>query len=77
MAKRTLNVLHAKDYNDMSSVELREHLAQLKATKMVVDCKNKSPTAIPTKHPSGEARQNRKAIARIMTILVKRKERCV
>jgi ribosomal protein L29 len=76
-AKRTLKVLHAKDYNEMSSDELRETLKHLRADKMSIDGKNKSPMATPLPHPSGQARQNRKSIARVMTILVKRKERCV
>lgn len=75
--KHTLGVLHAKDYNEMGSDELRELLSKLKAEKMSIEGKNKSPMATPLDHPSGRAVQNRKAIARIMTILVKRKERCV
>jgi ribosomal protein L29 len=77
MAKHTLKVLHAKDYNEMSSDELRETLKKLKLRKMTIDCSNHEANAKPIDHPSGEARQNRKQIARIMTILVKRKERCV
>ena len=73
----TLKVLHAHDLNDMSSNELRELLSEQRKLKMRIDGKNKSPMAHPLEHPSGEARQNRKTIARIMTILVKRKEPCV
>jgi ribosomal protein L29 len=76
-AKHELNVLHAKDLNAMSSDELREMLAKCRLDKMRIDGKNKSPMAHPLAHPSGEARQNRKTIARILTILVKRKERCI
>jgi ribosomal protein L29 len=76
-AKRTLKVMKAKEFDEMSSDELRERLSELRRNKMSIDGKNKSPMATPAAHPSGEARQTRKSIARIMTILVKRKERCV
>jgi ribosomal protein L29 len=77
MAKHTLKVPKAKEFDQMSSDELREMLSQLKLRKMAIDGSNKSPIAHPIDHPSGEARQNRKSIARIMTILVKRGEKCV
>ncbi len=76
-AKHTLKVLKAKSLDEMSSDELRGMLAQCKQEKMSIDGKNKSPMATPLDYPSGRAKQNRKTIARIMTILVKRKERCV
>lgn len=75
-AKHTLKVMHGKDYNEMSSIELRELLSKLRVEKMSIDGKNKSPMATPNAHPSGQARQVRKSIARIMTILIKRGERC-
>jgi ribosomal protein L29 len=78
MIRRTLNVMHAKDLNQMSSDELRKMLADAKMRRMTIDAKNAGVGgAQPLVHPSGEARQNRKLIARCMTILVKRGERCV
>jgi ribosomal protein L29 len=77
MANKTLKVLHGAEYHQMSSDELRTLLAKLRNDKVRIDGKNKSPMATPLSHPSGEARQNRKAIARIMTVLVQRGERCV
>lgn len=77
MGKRTLNVMHGKNLHEMTSIELRELLQKSKMEKMRIEGKNKSPMATPLSHPSGEARQNRKMIARIMTVLVKRGERCV
>ena len=77
MTKYTLKTIDAKSLDQMSSDELREMLAQCRTTQMSIEGRNKSPLAIPLPHPSGEARQNRKTIARIMTILVRRKERCV
>jgi len=77
MGKRTLNVMHGKNLHEMTSIELRELLQKSKMEKMRIEGKNKSPMATPLSHPSGEARQNRKMIARIMTVLVKRGERCI
>ena len=77
MAKHTLKVSKAKDLEQMSTTELRESLTALRNEKMRINGKNKSPLATPLSHPSGEARQNRKTIARILTILIKRGERPV
>jgi|WetSurMetagenome_2_1015567.scaffolds.fasta_scaffold147540_3 hypothetical protein len=77
MGKRTLNVMHGKNLHEMTSDELRELLQKSKMDRLRIDGKNKSPMATPLSHPSGEALQNRKLTARIMTILVKRGERCV
>jgi len=77
MGKRTLNVMHGKNLHEMSSDELREMLQKAKMDKLRIYGKNKSPMSVPLAHPSGEAKQNRKMIARVMTILVKRGERCV
>jgi len=67
------NVLKAKDFDQMSSVELREHLVKLRVEKMSTDGKIRKGDA----GLSGSIRNTKKAIARIMTILVKRGERCV
>jgi ribosomal protein L29 len=75
--KHTLKVPKSKDLNGMSSDELRESLAALKLEKMKIDGSNKGDSANPIPHPSGQARQTRKTIARIMTILTRRRERCV
>lgn len=77
MAKHTLHILHGSDYNQMSSDELRAALSKLRADKMEIDAKKSGNTNKPLPHPSGMAQQNRKSIARIMTILVARKEPCV
>lgn len=77
MAKHTLHVLKAKEYDQMSSDELREALTKLKQQKMVNDAKNQPMVLKKLEHPSGETRQTKKSIARIMTILIKRGERCV
>lgn len=77
-AKHTLSVFRAKDINQMSSDEIRKVLSDARARKMTIEAKNAGVGgAQPLVHPSGEAKQNRKLIARCMTILVKRKERCV
>ena len=75
--KHTLKVTKAKELNEMSNDELRESLAKLKEEKISIESRNKNPAATPLAHPSGQARQNRKTIARIMTVLVKRGQRCV
>jgi ribosomal protein L29 len=74
IAKHTLKVIPAKEFHEMTSVELREHLTKFQNEKMKIEGKNKSPMAAPLSHPSGEARQNRKSIARIKTILKQRGE---
>ena len=76
-AKHTLHVLKARDFDQMSSDELRETLAKLKQQRMINDAKNQAMVLKKLEHPSGETRQTKKSIARIMTILVRRKERCV
>jgi len=75
--KHTLKVPKTTDLNEMTSDELRESLAALKMEKMKIDGSNKGDSANPIPHPSGQARQTRKTIARIMTILIGREERCV
>lgn len=57
----------------MSSTELRELLAKCRLEKMALDGK------IHKGEPGrgGLVRNTRKTIARIMTILVRRKERCI
>jgi ribosomal protein L29 len=71
-AKHTLKVPKSKDISQMTIEELQETLAKLRNEKLKIDGKNKSPMATPLSHPSGEARQNRKTIARIMTCLASR-----
>jgi ribosomal protein L29 len=66
-------ITKAKEFDQMSSVELRETLWQLKMEKMSIEGKiAKGDAGLGGSHSN-----TRKSIARIMTILVKRGERCV
>jgi ribosomal protein L29 len=76
-AKHVLHVLHGKDYDQMSSDELRETLAKLRKQKMVNEAKNQPMVIKKHEHGTGEIKQTKKSIARVLTILVKRGERCV
>ena len=76
-ARHTLKVPHAKDLDQMSSDELRTDLASLRQRQMTIKASNAGHASQPLAHPSGEARSNRRTIARIMTILVRRREPCV
>ena len=75
--RHTLKVPHAKDLDQMSSDELREELAKLRLKQLTIKASNAGHASQPLAHPSGEARQNRKTVARIMTILIRRREPCV
>ena len=75
MGKRTLKVMHGKDIDQMSSDEIREKLKDVKMQNMTYLAQVKSQNK-PIEHPS-RIRENRKMIARMMTVLVKRGERCV
>jgi large subunit ribosomal protein L29 len=64
----------AKDINQMSSDEIREHLIALKYAQISLEGKRASGGALEN---PGQLRNNRKTIARMKTILIKRGERCV
>ena len=74
-AKHTLNVLHGKQIHEMSSDEIRDLLAKLKRDIMTPLAQVKSQKKA-IEHPS-QIRESKRMIARCMTVLVKRKERCV
>jgi len=76
-AKHVLKTPTAKDLDQMSSDELRKDLADLRQQQIGIKCRNAGFGVKMNEHPSGQARQTRVTIARIMTILVKRRERCV
>jgi ribosomal protein L29 len=73
-AKHTLGVLHGKQIHEMSSDEIRELLVKLKTANMVPLAQVKSQKKA-IEHPS-QIRENKKMIARCMTILIQRGERC-
>jgi ribosomal protein L29 len=64
----------AKDINQMSSDEIRENLLALKFAQMSLNAKKGQGGAIEN---VGQIRNNRRTIARMMTVLVQRGERCV
>jgi ribosomal protein L29 len=72
--KAGVGIPKAKDINEMSSVEIREHLAAIKVAQMSLDAKNARGEAIENNH---QIRNNRRTVARMKTILIKRGERCV
>lgn len=73
MTEHKQKILRAHDLDQMASIELRGLLAKCKIEKMALDGKiHKGESG-----HSGLVRNTRKTIARIMTILVRRKERCV
>jgi len=65
----------ATDINQMSSDEIREHLAAVRLAQMSLLAKNAQKGAT-IKNPM-QIRQNRRTIARMLTVLVKRGERAV
>jgi ribosomal protein L29 len=75
MGKKTLNVLKAKPMNEMSSDELRTIIKDARLQNMTLNAQVKSQKKA-IEHPS-RIKENRRMIARAMTILVKRGERCV
>ena len=75
MAKHTLHILNARDVSQMSSEEIRTLIADLKQANMTFLAKVKSQN-MAIEHPS-RIKENKRMIARGMTILIKRGERCV
>lgn len=59
----------------MSTTELKETLKKLREGTMSIEVKTHQDTNKPLPHAAMH-RENRKAIARIMTILIQRGERC-
>jgi ribosomal protein L29 len=74
MGKRTLNTMRAKEMHQMSSDELRTIIANARLELMKLVGLSRGKHEAPT-HPRA-IKENKKAIARAMTILVKRGERC-
>lgn len=64
----------AKDISQMSSDEIRENLLALKYAQMSLNAKKGQGGSIEN---VGQFRNNRRTIARMMTVLVQRGERCV
>ena len=75
MASKVVNAFNGNEMNQMSSEELRKIIADQKKAQMTFYGLSKGKSELP-QNP-GSIRQGRKMIARAMTILVKRGERCV
>jgi ribosomal protein L29 len=75
MGKRVCNLPNSNEINQMSSNEIREHIKKYKLSLMT-DVGRNTGKGLTLENPS-RIRETKRTIARMMTVLVRRKERCV
>lgn len=75
MGKRICGLPTMQEIDQMSSTEIREHVKQYRATMMSLNGQVKGQRK-SIENP-GQIRQTKRTIARMITVLIRRKERVV